>query len=310
MGDVLIPPHHCSLACGHLFCQDDLWNWFHRVNDDEDGYDSYDSYDSEDSDDDESDRPRGDGAAGPGLATTAPARPSTGNATDLLPVDDDYDTDSSDSVQVLNARPRNELRTTAGRRGVPGGNSTRNPPVPQRRSNQTAVRPDALSVATRTTQLLAASAPASTSTATNAASTSAVPARITRSATSASNHSTVNAATTNPTANGRPAQASVDNDTSIAGAPGRSAGNTSGQPANPPHPRRIAALPRPNRLNLQCPQCRTKVRMPPFPIFAVKDAVDAIRTHKAARGESVEPTRHDDVISDVTWGGIFPRTAS
>ena len=44
-----------SLACGHVFCQNDLWNWFHRISEDsdDDGHVSYDSYDSESEDVDE-----------------------------------------------------------------------------------------------------------------------------------------------------------------------------------------------------------------------------------------------------------------
>jgi hypothetical protein len=77
----------------------------------------------------------------------------------------------------------------------------------------------------------------------------------------------------------------------------------------PPN-RRIPARKHPNRRNLTCPQCRVKIVIPPFPIFIIRELANVMRAHDAGRRQaSMERENERDVMSDPTWGGLFPRNA-
>jgi hypothetical protein len=80
--------------------------------------------------------------------------------------------------------------------------------------------------------------------------------------------------------------------------------------ATPGASRRVPLLQRPRRRNLVCPQCRSRISLPPFPIFVLRGVSDLLSAHAGERrSQSVEAEREGDNIVDNTWGGLFPRAA-
>lgn len=81
--------------------------------------------------------------------------------------------------------------------------------------------------------------------------------------------------------------------------------------AEAPTSRRVKARKHPKKSNLVCPQCRTRVVIPPFPIFMLRELSDAAQVHANGRRlASVERERGEDVLEDTTWGELFPRAAA
>lgn len=73
---------------------------------------------------------------------------------------------------------------------------------------------------------------------------------------------------------------------------------------------RVPALDRPRRKNLVCPQCRSRVSIPPFPVFILRDLTDLLASHTdGRRAQSMQTERQNANIGDDTWGGLFPRAA-
>lgn len=74
--------------------------------------------------------------------------------------------------------------------------------------------------------------------------------------------------------------------------------------------RRVPPLARPRRKNLVCPQCRSRVSLPPFPIFVLRGVADLLSAQtEGRRAQSMEAEREHNTIIDATWGGLFPRAA-
>lgn len=264
------------MTCGHVFCQDDLWNWFHREPDVDDESDSFDSFNSESDDDSSSEDSAGSdhravrhllarrtspsaatraigSSAQAGLRQSSRLNETTARQSqDLVTVEDDYNTDDplDDSASDKSPSPV----------AVRGGfriQTTRGEQVAAHRAT------------------LAAN----------------------RAATQASAVASVPAVSELQTA----ANESASNGT-------RNADHRSQEPPTTGRTPRVPALARPRRKNLVCPQCRTPVSIPPFPIFALRGVSDLLAAQTTGRrAQSIEAEREGNSIVDETWGGLFSR---
>lgn len=236
-----------SLACGHVFCADDLWNWFHRTGGDSDD-DDVDDLSETDSLDSQYIPPVRRQARAYAQAQAAVARlpreqrirrldPDVENdyaTDDTLSEEDEDEDDLYDRQQLVRARERIAA---------------------ERAAAAAAAAPATINNAPREAQ--------------NNSNTAAVP-------------------------------VAGDTESAVAAGPAAQAG------------RRVPALAQPRKRNLVCPQCRTHVALPPFPVFMVRDLVDVVGQH-VRRGRAPSHDNNADDASpmeDITWGGLFPRAAS
>lgn len=260
------------LTCGHVFCQDDLWNWFHRESPDSDSElddtsgstsDGTGDSDSSSSADDDvraalaARRPIGQRIERP--PREQPSRSSSENS-DLVALSDDYNTDDSLSSTSVSRSPSPvqvrsgaRIRTTRGQQVAQQRLANSNPPPPP------------------------PSPPVQADTAEDTAPVDQERAR--------SSSSIVITGTS-------------------AAPPETAAVTTTGTSS------RVPALRRPRRLNLVCPQCRSRISIPPFPIFAIRGVSELLATQtNSRRAGSADAGRESNSIVDPTWGGLFPRAA-
>lgn len=260
------------MICGHTFCQDDLWNWFHRESaSSDDGEDNLESDISDEDDqtsdafqhddvpepsnagadvpDEQEDVSQGDGHEERRSSDSGDSDTVYSGGSDLVPVEDDYNTDdpvdeseSSRSPSPVAVRRGVVIRTTRGEQAL------RSSRLPPRRSPQLR----------------------------------------------------------EPT-HGDPSDAPESDDANVS--PPANAGNARQAPT-PGRQGRVPPAKRPRRKNLVCPQCRSRVSLPPFPVFAIRSMSDLLAAHTTGRRhESVEAERENNTAIDVTWGGLFPRAA-
>lgn len=247
-----------------MFCQDDLWNWFHRepepdAEEDSDSFESFDSQSGDDSSSDES-AESDHGTGGQSTATRLGNLPTQTGArqsahvpgtvarqsNDLVTVEDDYNTDDS-FVDTASSKSSSPVAVRGGYRIQ----TTRGEQVAAYRASLASRRPERQVSATATAPITSA----------------------------------VNGSTSNDVA--RTARMSE-------------------QPLTPGRPLRVPALERPRRKNLVCPQCRSHIALPPFPVFALRGVTDLLAAQTAGRrAQSIEAEREGNNIVDGTWGGLF-----